>query len=469
MRPLWFSLTFLIVVSCSTAPPAVQPSLSTPVQSVPAVEWPAYGRDAGGSRYSPAAEIDRRNVRQLRQAWVFRTGDYAVGSGATRDESTPIFIDGTLYVSTPFGRIIALDPDSGEERWSFDPRIDLSGDYGDFANRGVSTWLDSSLDQGQPCKRRIYVGTIDARLIAVNAVDGKPCLDFGEGGTIALTSGLLNGPEYKGEYQVTSPPAIINDLVVVGSAIADNHRANAPSGVVRAFDARTGALRWSFDPVPRSAAAANRSTWAGSSADVTGAANAWAPISADPERDLLFVPTGSPSPDFYGGERVGENLYANSVVALRGATGEVVWHFQVVHHDIWDYDVASQPTLIELQRDGHAVPALIQATKMGHIFVLNRETGEPIFPVEERPTPRSDVAGEEPWPTQPFPVKPAPLGPETMTEAWGLTPSDRKWCRKELAAMRSEGIFTPTSLRGTIIMPGNIGGSNWSGVAVDPR
>ena len=462
VRLSFLACTIFLALACSTNNPPHPASTS-------AVDWPAYGRDAGGSRYSPASQIDKRNVGRLQKAWVFRTGDYAVGSGATRFEATPILIDGALYVSTPFGRIVALDPDSGVERWSFDPVVDLSGDYGDFANRGVSTWLDPSRSAGQTCRRRIYVGTIDARLIAVDAADGKPCTDFGSEGTIALTSGLLNGLEYKGEYQITSPPAIIDDLVVIGSAIADNHRANAPSGVVRAYDARTGALRWSFDPVPRDPAAANRSTWSGSSADVTGAANAWAPISADAERDLLFVPTGSPSPDFYGGERIGQNLYANSVVALRGRTGEVVWHFQVVHHDIWDYDVASQPTLIDLQRNGQTVPALVQTTKMGHVFVLNRETGQPVFPVEERAVPRSDVAGEEPWPTQPFPVKPLPLGPEKLNEPWGLLPSDRQWCREKLASVRSEGIFTPVSLRGTVIMPGNIGGSNWSGVAIDPQ
>ena len=255
-----------------------------------------------------------------------------------------------------------------------------------------STCLDEDRSADQACRRRIFLGTNDGRLIALDASTGAPCEDFGEDGQIDLTLDLQTARA--GDYQVTSPPAIIGDLVVVGSAINDNQRADEASGVVRAFDTRTGQLRWSWDPVPRESADPAWETWEEGSALRTGAANAWSIISADPERDLVFVPTSSPSPDYYGGERLGSNLYANSVVALRALTGEVVWYFQVVHHDLWDYDVPAQPTLFTWKRNGDEVPAVAVATKMGHIFVLHRETGEPLLPVEERPVPSSSVPGE---------------------------------------------------------------------------
>ena len=377
-------------------------------------------------------------------AWIYRTGDYGVGDAAARSESTPLFVDGTLYVSTPFGRVIALDPDTGAERWSFDPRVDLSGEYGDFANRGVSTWVDP-----QTRARRIFVATIDSRLIALDAVTGKPCSDFGVNGEVNLERDLTNAPRWKGEYEITSPPAILHDLVIVGSAIGDNIRTDAPSGVVRAYDARTGALRWKWDPLPAT--------------DRVGAANAWSVFSVDPDRDLVFVPVGSASPDFFGGMRPGANLYANSVVALRGATGDVVWHFQVVHHDLWDYDVPAQPVLA----DWNGTPAVLVSTKMGSIFILDRATGKPLIPVEERAVPTSDVPGEAASATQPFTSNP-PLGPQSLKETWGMNDADRDACRAMLAPLRNEGIFTPPSLQGTLVFPGNIGGSNWSALSVDP-
>lgn len=433
-------------------------------------DWPAYGRDPGGTRYSPAAQITRENVARLQVAWIYRTGDYAVGEGATRFEATPLLVDATLYVATPFGRVIALDPTTGEERWTYDGRVDLSGHYGDFATRGLATWLDTARRSGQPCRRRLFLASIDARLIALDATTGRPCTDFGAGGEIDLKVDLLNPPFELGEYQVTSPPAVLGDLVITGSSIGDNNRADAPSGVVRAFDARTGRRRWAWDPIPRRPGMRGFDTWRGSGAERTGAANAWSVIAVDPERDLVFVPVGSASPDFYGGERLGQNLFANAIVALRGTTGEVVWHFQVVHHDLWDYDIPAQPVLLTIRRDGREVPAVAQATKMGHLFILDRVTGNPLFPVEERPVPRSDAAGEEAWPTQPFPLLPRPLVPASLTpaDAWGATPQDREWCRATLEGLRSEGIFTPPSLRGSVLFPGNIGGANWSGMAADP-
>lgn len=428
-----------------------------------------YGRDAAGTRYSPANQITRENVKDLVPVWTYRTGDFARGGATVRDETTPLFVDGVLYASTPFGGVRALSPSTGQEIWSFDSELDLSGAYGDPTNRGVSTWLDITRGLDAPCRRRIYVATLDARLISLDARNGRPCSDFGNGGVVDLGAGVRNAPEFRGEFGVTSAPAVIHDLVIVGSTVADNRRVNAPAGVVQAFDARTGARRWSWDPVPSDASQPEYSAWRGPNAHQTGGANAWSTISADTARDLIFIPTGSPSPDFYGGERLGRNDYANSVVALRASTGKVVWHYQVVHHDLWDYDIPAQPVLIDLQRGGTRIPAVVQTTKMGYVFVLNRLTGAPLFPVEERAVPRSDVAGEEAWPTQPVPTLPRPLGPTRLdTPIFALGDSGRAWCQRQLDGARSEGIFTPPSVRGTVIFPGNIGGSNWSGLAVDP-
>jgi quinoprotein glucose dehydrogenase len=263
---------------------------------------------------------------------------------------------------------------------------------------------------------------------------------------------------------------VINDLIVVGSAVADNSRTDAASGEVRAFDARTGTLRWTWDPVPQDSADAAWRTWIGPRAHSTGAANAWSVIAADPTRDLVFVPTGSASPDYFGGERLGDNRYANSVVALRASTGRVVWHFQVVHHDLWDYDIASPPALVTLRKDGREIPVVLQSTKTGQLFVLNRETGVPVFPVEERAVPASDVAGERASPTQPFNAVLPALSPQRLTpgDAFGATDSDRAACRARIEGLRNEGPFTPPSERGTLVYPSSIGGAHWGGVTYDP-
>ena len=436
-------------------------------------DWPAYGNDAGGGRYSPLTQIDRGNVGRLGVAWTYRTGEADDASPARRRsafEATPIVVDGTLFLSTPFNRVIALDPETGKERWVYDPRVDRSRFYALVTSRGVSTWLDPSRPAGQVCRRRIFVATIDARLIALDAGLGSPCADFGREGTVELKEGIAPDPYLQCCYQVTSPPAVIGSLIVVGSTIGDNISTGISRGIVRAYDARTGALRWSWDPIPDDPADPATATWLDESWRRTGAANAWAPISADPERGLVFVPTSSPSPDHYGGERLGANLYANSVVALRAETGKVVWHFQVVHHDLWDYDVPAQPTLLTFTRNGAGIPAVAVATKMGHLFVLDRRTGAPLLPVEERAVPRSTVPGEEVSPTQPFPVRPAPLMPQRLTpdDAWGATAADRDFCRDRIAKLRSEGIFTPPSLEGSVVFPGFGGGMHWGGLSHDP-
>jgi quinoprotein glucose dehydrogenase len=438
---------------------AIRFSASQPTDG-PTADWPYYGGDAGGSRYSPLTQIDKTNVSRLQVVWEYHTGDASDGTGGRRKsafETTPIVVYGTLYFSTPFNRVIALDPETGREKWSFDPKVDLRGPYSEgLINRGVTPWTDPEKAESQACGRRLFLATIDARLIALDAAMGLPCADFGVGGQIDLTRGIPNITR-RGEYEETSAPAVVDDLVVVGSAIADNDRVKSPSGVVRAFDARTGALRWSWHPIAEAIAP-------------TGAGNVWSTISVDARRGLVFLPTGSASPDYHGFKRPGDNTWANSVVALSARTGELAWGFQLVHHDLWDYDTASQPILATLRRNGADVPVVIQGSKTGNLFVLDRETGRPIFGVEERPVARSDADGEESAPTQPFPLAPPPLVPQRLSadDAWGPTPEDREACRARIESQRSEGIFTPPSVRGTVVLPGNLGGMNWSSGAFDP-
>lgn len=431
-------------------------------------EWPYYGHDPGGQRFSPLTAINRSTVAELKIAWTYRTGDaYAPkdGSKPTQFEATPLYVDGTLYIGTPLGRVIALDPVTGKQRWAYDPHIDKDKGYGDYANRGVSTWKSPA---GQ---RRIFMATIDARLIALDAATGKPCLDFGDNGIVDLRHGLRIAPHYFSDYEETSPPAVIGNRLVVGSAVADNGSAGQASGEVRAFDVVTGKLKWTWDPIPQDPHAPGANTWTNGGAHRTGAANAWSVIAADPARNLVFVPTGSASPDYFGGERLGNDLFADSVVALRADTGAMVWYFQTVHHNLWDYDVATPPLLFDIHRNGSTIPAIAIGSKTGNIFILNRETGKPIFGVEERPVPKSDVPGETAAATQPFPLKPAPTTAQTISaeDAWGIDDPDRNWCRAEMSKLRTGGIFTPPSLQGTLQIPGNIGGQNWGGFTYDPE
>ncbi len=436
-------------------------------RTVGAGDWATFGHDPGGQRFSPLTQIDRSNVARLKVAWTSRTGDayQPKESKPTAFETTPLYVDGTLFLGTPLGRILALDPVTGKQRWAYDPHIDKDAGYGDFSHRGVSTWVSPD---GR--SRRIFIATIDARLIAVDAASGRPCDGFGDNGIVDLRNRLRIAPHHFSDYEETSPPAIIGNTIVVGSAVADNGSLDQASGEVRGFDVLTGKLKWTWDPIPQSGADPAATTWKNGSAARTGAANAWSVIAADPARDLVFIPTGSASPDYFGGERVGDNLYSNSVIALRASTGKHVWHFQTVHHDLWDYDVATPPLLFDLQRGGRSIPAIAIGSKTGNLFILNRETGKPVFGVEERAVPPSDVPGETASPTQPFPVKPAPLTPQTMTagDAWGVDDASRQWCRDEIAKLRAEGIFTPPSLKGSLQIPGNIGGQNWGGLAYDP-
>jgi quinoprotein glucose dehydrogenase len=430
----------------------------------PADGWPCTSRDPGGSRYSPLREIDRTNVARLKIAWTYRTGELERVKGTSLAsrvtfEATPLAIDGMLYFSTATARVFALEAHTGRELWTFDSQLNLKLPFAEGASRGVSYWKSTD----DPSERRIFVGTLDARLLAIDARTGQACPDFGNNGAIDLAAGLRNAP--RGLYAVTSPPAIVGDSVIVGSAVGDNGRFDASPGVVRAFDTRSGKLLWSWDPIPRQDSDPGAETWRGDKVRLTGAANVWSTISVDPERGMVYSPTTCPSPDFYGGRRLGDNLFANCVVAMEAKTGKVVWHFQVVHHDIWDYDVAAQPVLFSLVREGRQIPAVAIGTKMGQVFVLDRQTGQPLFPVEERAVPQSDVAGEQASPTQPFSSLPA-LGLQQV-EPWGRTDEELAIAKEQFATLRYEGLFTPPSLQGSVIAPANVGGINWSGMTVD--
>ncbi len=445
-----------------------QPQTEKEMQFARDGQWANYGNDPGGMRYSPVKQINLDNVKDLKTAWTFRTGEldtYAgtsIGSKAAF-EATPLMIEGVLYFSTPTNRVFAVEAVTGKEKWSFDPKINLKGGYSEVTSRGVSKWINPGRRAGEEDHMRIFAATIDGRLIALDAATGTPVKSFGIDGTIDLKKGI-------GSIQVTSPPAVINNLLVIGSTMGDNTRINFPRGVVRAYDARTGELAWTWDPIPRSSSDPGYETWKNDKSKNTGGANAWAPISADPALDLVFVPTSCPSTDYFGGERLGDNLYANSIVAIQASTGKVAWHFQAVHHDIWDYDLPAQPVLVDITRDGKKNPALVLVTKMGHIFVLNRKTGEHLFPIEERAVPASDVPGEEAAKTQPFPTQLPALGLQKVTEddAWGPTPELLQKAKERIRSHVNRGIFTPPSLKGSIITPGNVGGMNWSGASFDP-
>lgn len=471
--PCCFVVFGLTALTDPTARPLAPDPLSAQVAPA-ADEWTSYGRDAGGTRYAPLDQIHRRNVSELEVAWTYRTGEGRPPFETAREprlSATPLMFEGVLYVGTPLGRILALDPETGEEVWSFDPGVDRTQGYGDFTNRGVSAWRDEEAPAEVPCRTRIYIGTIDARLISVDAATGAPCPDFGRKGQVDLRRGLRIPPVGFPAYQVTSPPAVIDDLVITGSAIADNGWIAPASGEVRAWDARTGELRWSWDPIPQDPRDPAYATWGSDGARVTGAGNVWSMMSVDPERGLVFLPTTSPAPDYFGGHRPGENLYTGSIVALWAATGEVAWSFQTVRHDLWDYDNPAQPVLATLRRDGREVPAVLVVTKTSELFVLDRDTGEPLFEIEERPVPASDVPGEYAWPTQIRSREIEPLGPQSLAldEVWGPTEEDRAFCREVVSLLRNEGIFTPPSLQGTLVIPSNIGGAHWGGLAFHPE
>jgi quinoprotein glucose dehydrogenase len=468
----FLAMAMLMATGGCTEPP---PPLD---MSGPTADWPHYGRGLDGLRYSPLDQIDTENVDRLEEVWRYHSGDFSLGDDnqtRTSLQVTPIVVNDRLIFCTPYDRVIALDPESGEELWQFDPDLQLRQLHGAYPMicRGVAHWQDDETEgkvgkEEKECRERIFTGTQDAELIALDAATGRPCSGFGTAGRIALRDDLGEDvPPW--EYYVTSAPLVVDDVVIVGALVADNVRADAPPGVVRAFDARSGELAWAWDPIPPDQPSTptegpyRRST-----------ANVWAPMSADEARGLLFVPTGNAPPDYFGGQRGGLDHYSSSVVAIltRGErAGEVAWHFQTVHHDLWDYDVGAQPSLIELNTPEGKVPAVVVSTKTGHVFVLDRETGEPLHPVEERPVPQDPVPGEWLSQTQPFPVKPPSLFPPQLQpeDAWGVTFWDRGRCRKQIESRRSEGLFTPPSLQGTVSYPAATGGINWGSGAFSPE
>jgi quinoprotein glucose dehydrogenase len=459
----------ILAVSCALALAACEKPVVID-RSGPISDWPEYGRDKGGLRFSPLTQITPENVGALEVAWTYHHGDISDGSDGTSRTSfnaTPIVVAGGLYFCTGKNRVIALEPETGRELWSFDPKTVLRKLEGPYPRtcRGVAYFAGDGSGSTQPCNTRILTGTIDSELIAIDATTGLACEDFGVHGRVALREGVGDAPPW--EYYVTSPPLVVGDVVVVGALVADNLRSDAPSGVVRAFDVHSGALRWAWDPVPPDRLAEKPGK--GAPKYRPGTANVWSILSADEQRGLVYVPTGNAPPDYFAANRHGLDFYSSSVVALHADSGKVAWHFQAVHHDVWDYDVPAQPVLFDFQGANGPMPALVQATKMGHLFLLNRETGEPLFPVEERPVPKTDVPGESLSPTQPFPTHPPPIHPATLTpeEAWGFSFWDRGRCAEIIAGLRSDGIFTPPSLRGSIEFPGAAGGPNWGSVSVD--
>ena len=440
----------------------------------PTADWPYTEGAPGGGRYSPLTDIHTGNVHRLEVVWTYRHGDYRKGpfpyqiNKGTAQESTPLVVDGRLLLTTPSNRVIALDPETGRELWTFDPEIDLSRMYANMIiNRGIAYWTSPS-SQRPWCRQRVFLATLDMRLIALDAATGVPCGDFGEAGTVDLLDGLVPVAD-TWEINVTSPPTVVGDVVIVGSSIADTIRPKEPPGDVRAFDAHSGRLLWTFHTIPHPGEAGYE-TWESGAARRTGAVNVWSTITADLERGWIFLPVSTPSPDFYGGDRPGANLFSDSVVAIEAATGRRLWHFQTVHHDLWDYDLAAPPNLVRIRREEREIDAVAQVTKSGFVFVLDRESGTPLFPVEERPVPASDIPSERAWPTQPVPVRPPPLVPQRLTEADLYAPTPKHWeaCRKKLASLRNEGLFTPPSEGGSLLYPFTAGGANWSGAGYDP-
>ncbi len=453
-------------------------------------KWPVYGGDAGGSRFSALTEINADNVSDLQLAWQYRTGD----SSELREDvppssflATPVLHDNTLFFCSGLSRAFAVDAETGEERWVFDSQPNFE-DTGTAKCRGVSLWQqqaaqseaqsgaalvqDAVASGATPCQVRVFMGTLDARLVAIDAATGLACRDFGNEGFVDLRDGM--GDVIGNEMAMTSPAVVVGDLVIQGAMVRDNQRVDPPGGVIRAWDARTGELRWAFDPVPPNAPTPQALGAPAGQHYHRGTPNAWTIMSADIERQLVFVPFGSPGLDFIGGHRKRHGFdygyYANSVVALHAQTGEVVWHFQTVHHDLWDYDLASQPLLVDIEVAGAMVPVVVQATKMGHVFVLHRETGKPVFPVEERSVPQTTIPGEYTSPTQPFPSFPPPVHPHDLetSDAWGMFYFDKRACRKKMETADNFGIFTPPALnRFNIQYPGVAGGQNWGGVVYD--
>jgi quinoprotein glucose dehydrogenase len=440
------------------------------VFALSAQDWPHYGGDAGETHYSPLDQINRGNVAKLKQVWEWKTGEEPLPEYKTTPgmfEVTPLKIGNTLYLSTPYNRVVALDAESGRELWAYDPKAYVEGPAQNgtgFVHRGVAAWRDSKTG-----KMRIFMNS-RYRLIALDAETGKLAQNFGDNGVVNLLTSL-RWPTNPKNYSNTSPPVVYKDLVILGNGVADKlaYRQDPP-GDVYAYNARTGKLAWTFYTVPR-AGEFGVDTWGNGSAQVTGHTNVWAPMTLDESRGLLYLPVSTPSNDFYGGARPGANLFAESLVCLDAATGKRKWHHQLVHHGIWDYDMPGPPVLATIRPDGKKIDAVVQLTKMGWAFVFDRVSGKPVWPIEERPVAASDVPGEKTWPTQPFPTRPPAFEEQgvTLDDAFDLTPELKAEAQEQLKKLKIGPLFTPPSMQGTLMRPGMNGGANWGGGAFDPE
>lgn len=424
-------------------------------------EWTSWGNSAGGNRFSPLAQITPANVGALREVWSYSLGKEPNGVAAPF-EATPLKVGDRLFFCTGYNDIIAVDAETGKQAWRFAARSNTDGIFGQTC-RGVTYFARPDAPVGSPCAAMVYTATIDSRLLAVDAATGKACPAFGQNGSVNLLKGMSAAPI--GYYHVTSPPALIAGKLVLGGWVTDGQTTGEPSGVIRAYDAVTGTLAWAWD-IGRP----DRTGEPGPGETYTpGTPNSWSVMSADPALGLVYVPMGNPTPDYYGGQRTPEmDMYSSAVVALDVATGRPRWHFQTTHHDLWDYDVGSQPVLFDLA-DGR--PALLQPTKRGELFMLDRRTGKPIAEVVEKPVPVSNAVGERSSPTQPFSVG-MPSFRGTMPSEktmWGVALIDQAWCRLRFRQARFDGPMTPVEAeRPTITWPGSLGGHNWGSVAVDP-
>ena len=433
-------------------------------------EWPYYGGDQGGMKYSRLEQINLKTVEKLSAAWEWRTGEEPLSQYGTSPgtfQVTPLMIGNVLYLSTPYNRVVALDADTGRQLWAYDPKAYEDGQAPNgtgFVHRGVAAWRDSQ--DGN--KLRIFINS-RYRLISLDAETGLPVASFGKDGAVDLTEGA-RWPINRKHLTNTSPPVVYKDLVILGNGVADRLTyKNDPPGDVRAYDARTGNPVWTFHTVPMQGEA-YLETWQDKSWSYTGHVNVWAPMSLDEERGLLFLPVSTPSNDFYGGRRPGANVYADSLVCLDAATGKRKWHFQTVHHGLWDYDPPSPPNVITVTVNGKKVDAVAQLTKQGFIFVFDRVTGRPVWPIAERRVPPSNMPGERAAASQPFPTRPPPLSPQgvTLDDALDVTPEIKAAAQTELKKYRLGPLYTPPSFEPMIMRPGIIGGANWGGGAFDP-
>ena len=422
-----------------------------------AVEWRWYAADAGASHYSPLAQITPANAARLRIAWTYHSGDAGTGARTT-NECTPIVVDGVLYATTPALKVVALDPASGREIWKFDPFAG-SEERNRGVSRGIAYWTDGK-------EKRLLFGA-GKRLFAIDARTGKPIAGFGESGSIDLTRDLDRDPP--GSFNsLTTPGVIYRNLIIVGGSVGEGPRPSAP-GHVRAYDVRTGKRAWIFHTIPHPGETGHE-TWEGDAWKTAGGANAWGGMSVDEKRGMVFMALGSPAFDFYGGQRLGQNLFGDSVVALDAATGKRLWHYQIVHHDLWDYDMPCMPNLVSVRHNGRIVDAVAQVTKTGRIFLFDRVSGKPLFPIEERPVPPSDMAGEKASATQPIPVKPPAFTRQGFSESdiTDLSPESHAYVLEKFRAARG-GLFMPPSRQGTVMLPGFHGGALWGGAAFDPK